>query len=146
MFSTRAWQILEARNLTSNADSIDHVLSCDYLLALCTSPLSALFRAVHVCLILSHTLGFNWLHLACLRCAWLASFLLCFTSFPPAFLPSTFFPSAWLWLGTASLGSAWLHSAQLGSASLGFMRIGFTLLSLARLGMASSFWKAFFTP
>ena len=76
----------------------------------------------------------------------LTSFLLCFPSFPPLFLPSTLFPLAWLWLGSASLGSAWLHSAQLGSASLGFIRLGFTVLSLARLCMASSFWKAFSTP
>ena len=127
MFSTLSWTSLD-------------------LLTLRTGTFSALFRALHVCLILSHTLGFNWLHLAWLRCAWLGSLILSFPSFHPSWLPSTFFPSAWLWLGSASLSSAWLHSAKLGSASLGFIRLGFTLLSLARLGMASSFWKAFFAP
>ena len=87
-----------------------------------------------VCMILSHTLGFPWLHLAWLRCAWFHSFL--------SFLPS-FLPFAWLWLGSASLGSAWLRSALLDSAysasfglvwfrsaSLGFPWLGFVVLLL----------------
>ena len=71
---------------------------------------------LNVCLILSHTLGFHWLHLAWLRCAWLPSFLLSsLPSFLPFFLPPSFLP-----LG---FGLARLHSAQL----------DFTVLSLARL-------------
>ena len=121
--------IQQQSNVTSTADSSDHGPTCDYLLTLCTSTFSALFRALHVCLILSHTLGFNWLHLAWLRCAWPASLILSLPSFHPfCLLPPSFLPQGF--------GLARLHSAQL----------GFTLLSLARLGMASSFWKAVFAP
>ena len=111
--------IQQQSNVTSTADSSDHGPTCDYLLTLCTSTFSALFRALHVCLILSHTLGFNWLHLAWLRCAWPASLILSFPSFHPSWLPSTFFPSAWLWLGSARLGFTLLSLARLHSASFG---------------------------
>ena len=52
----------EARNLASIAASSDQGPSCDCLLTPCTSTFSALFCALHVCLILSRSLGFNWLH------------------------------------------------------------------------------------